>query len=89
VGMRPVAVSRTGVINPNAFHGGSALRMYSAADFRADLNASLVEYDTTNRVGTWTWDRFRHDITIEAQPGTGVTNDTYVSLFTWNMVNAP
>jgi len=90
-GMRPVAVSRTGVVDPNAFYGGSALRMYSAAEFRADWNAvpSLVDYDATARMGTWTWDRFRHDITVEALSGMGIINDTYVSIFTWTLIDSP
>jgi len=89
-GMRSVAVSRSGVINPNAFFEDGTIRMYSSADFRADLNAGLVEYNIPGgRMGTWAWDRFRHDIKVEAQPGMGVINDTYVSIFTWTMINAP
>jgi len=87
--LTPLVVNRSGSIIHDAFENGETVRMYDWRRFQEDRFAGDrgVTYD--GRIGSWDWSRFEHDIKVEAQPGMGVVNDTYVSVFTWTMINGP
>jgi len=84
----PLAIVRSGNTPFNAFGNDSTIVVYDRDTFEDDLGHG-AEYNAVSETGTWTWDRLKYDIVVEAQAGSKITSEPYTSVFTWTLGLTP
>jgi len=91
--LTPVAVDRKGGKLSCHELVASTLTVYSSSDFESDLIDGRAKYrhdaETSNPIGTWTWDKLLYEIEVMSQPGGYQVDVPYQTEFTWSIVVAP